>query len=131
MNKNKLIGGVLTLLLVIIALVIAKTAKEKPVEVAEVKQEKPAPVFEVQDARKKDYGFKLSIDECYSKGKKDLIVVDVDDAKTYVIADAKRYYSGPYPINESDLLKIEAATLDKDKAVKKVSCLDLQRKYTK
>lgn len=88
-----------------------------------------APSFTVEQTRKKDYGFKLKIDDCVSESQKDLIVVDVDNSNTYVLADAKQYFQGPHPITEDQLVKISAAELDQKQDVVKVSCADLEQKY--
>ena len=125
--KNKSLLLVVVGLAVVIGAIVLSNKQSQKATLTEVK---PQPTFTVQETRKKNFGFKLNIDDCFTKDKKDYIVVDVDDEKTYVVASAKQYYSGPYPITETQLEKIDAKDLDSKDVVVKKQCSEMETKYT-
>lgn len=77
-----------------------------------------------------DYGFKLKVNDCLVLQGEDLVVVDIDNKDTYVLATAHQYFSGPFPITEESLRKVLASEVDADPTLTKVECSKHEEKHT-
>jgi hypothetical protein len=71
--------------------------------------------------------FQLKVGECALLKETDMILIDIETPKTYVFASAKRYYAGPYPIKDEDVVKLKETQMDSH--FSKLDCKQLESKY--
>lgn len=88
---------------------------------------KTPPVLQTKK-RVLDHGVKLKINDCVEISSQEMIVIDIEEKQTYILADAKQFYVGPFPITESMLKKIAVKDVDSTE-ISKLECRELEAKY--